>query len=61
VNPTEDLLGVAAQHQVLGRRLGRGHALYRVEVGEVRLALGSSLVELDVDEFRAASPSPTTG
>jgi hypothetical protein len=45
VNPTEDLLGV-----------GRGHALYRVEVGEVRLAFGSSLVELDVDEFRAASP-----
>jgi hypothetical protein len=45
VNPTEDLLGV-----------GRGHALYRVEVGEVRLAFGSTLVELDVDEFRAASP-----
>lgn len=45
VNPTEDLLGV-----------GQGHALYRVEVGEVRLAFGATLVELDVDEFRDASP-----
>lgn len=45
VNPTEDLLGV-----------GHGHALYRVEVGEVRLAFGPNLVELDVDEFRDASP-----
>ncbi len=45
VSPAEDLLGV-----------GRGHALYRVEVGEVRLAFGSTLVEIDVDEFRAASP-----
>ena len=47
VNPTGDLLGV-----------GRGHALYRVEIGEVRLAFGTTLVDLDVDEFRAARPVP---
>jgi hypothetical protein len=45
VNPTEDLLDV-----------GRDLALYRMEIGEVRLELGRRLVEFDVDEFRAAAP-----
>jgi hypothetical protein len=45
VNPTADLLDV-----------GRDLALYRMEIGEVRLAFGRTLVELDVDEFRAAAP-----
>jgi hypothetical protein len=50
VNPTADLLGV-----------GRGHALYRMELGEVRLASGETLVDIDVDEFRQAQPDPLHG
>jgi heme iron utilization protein len=46
-NPTGDLLTV-----------GRGHALYRMEVGEVRLARGDTLVEVDVDDYRQAQPDP---
>jgi hypothetical protein len=45
--PTGDLLEV-----------GRGHALYRIEIGEVRLAFGSTLVDIDVDDFRAVVPRP---
>jgi heme iron utilization protein len=46
-SPTGDLLDV-----------GRGHALYRMEVADVRLARDDRLVEVDVDEFRTARPDP---
>ncbi|WP_412544147.1 hypothetical protein R8Z50_17100 [Longispora sp. K20-0274] len=45
VNPLPDLLGV-----------GEEHTLYRLDVAEVRLAHGDSLVDVDVDEYLAAAP-----
>jgi hypothetical protein len=47
LNPTGDLLDV-----------GRGFALFRLHTADVRLANGPTLVEVDVDEFRAARPDP---
>jgi ribosomal protein S16 len=46
-SPTSDLLDV-----------GRGHALYRMEVADVRLARDDRMVEVDVGEFRTARPDP---
>jgi heme iron utilization protein len=47
LNPTGDLLDV-----------GRGFALFRLRAHDVRLANGNTLVEVDVDDFRAARPDP---
>jgi hypothetical protein len=47
VNPAADLFGV-----------GRGQALFCLELGEVRLAYGDALVDIDLDEFRRAAPAP---
>lgn len=46
-NPCSDLLDV-----------GHGHALYRLEVAEVRLAHGRSLVEIEPEDYLAAAPDP---
>ncbi|WP_157641440.1 hypothetical protein [Longispora albida] len=45
VNPVSDLLGI-----------GEGHSIYRLDLAEVRLAHGDSLVEVDVDEYLDAEP-----
>lgn len=47
VNPCSDLLDV-----------GYGHTLYRMHVAEVRLAHGPSLVELEPEDYLAATPDP---
>ena len=52
VNPVGDLLDVGSGD------VGTGHVLYRMDVDEARLACGASLVEVDLDEFRAARPDP---
>jgi hypothetical protein len=46
-NPASDLLD-----------LGRGQLLYRVEVAEVRLARPGIMIEIDPDDYAAASPDP---
>jgi hypothetical protein len=47
LKPTGDLLDI-----------GRGFALFRLYTADVRLANGRTLVEVDVDDFRAARPDP---
>jgi hypothetical protein len=47
LDPTSDLLDV-----------GRGHTLYRMEVADVRIGRAGRLVEVDVDDYRAAEPDP---
>jgi hypothetical protein len=47
LDPTSDLLDV-----------GHGYTLLRMEVADVRIARRGRLVEVDVDEFRAAEPDP---
>lgn len=47
INPTGDLLDV-----------GHGHALYRLDVAEIRLARAATLVDVDVDDYLAAEPDP---
>ncbi len=45
INPLGDLLDV-----------GHDHSLYRLDVAEVRLAHGDTLIDIDVDEYLAAEP-----
>jgi hypothetical protein len=47
VNPCSDLLD-----------LGGGHRLYRLTAAQVRLANGSSLIELDLDDYLTATSDP---
>lgn len=48
LTPTGDLLNV-----------GRGHALYRMEVVDARLARAGRLLEVDLADFRRARPDPS--
>lgn len=45
LNPVGDLLDV-----------GRDHSLYRLEIAEVRLAHGNTLIDIDIDDYLAATP-----
>ncbi|MEV1287603.1 DUF2470 domain-containing protein [Micromonospora sp. NPDC049679] len=47
VDPAGDLLDV-----------GRGFALHRVEIAEVRLERGRTMIDVDPDEYLAAEPDP---
>jgi hypothetical protein len=48
-NPVSDLLDV-----------GRGFCLHRVDVAEIRLEHGSTLTEVDVDDYVSAVSEPVT-
>jgi hypothetical protein len=48
-NPLSDLLDV-----------GRGFCLYRVDVAEVRLERGSTLTDVDIDDYVSAVSEPVT-